>query len=48
MKLRHKFRLCGGFEPYMIQNVPMLRVHCVYCVNEFDLIKAEWCGGLND
>jgi hypothetical protein len=48
MKLRHRFGLCKGFEPYMVQGVPMLRAHCVHCVKKFDLIKAEWCGALSE
>jgi len=47
-RLRHKYGLCGGFEPFMAGKVAMLRSGCIHCVNEFDLIKAQWCGGFNE
>jgi len=37
--MKHK---CGGLMPIMIEDKALFRVHCQYCLDEFEEIRLNW------
>ena len=45
-RLRHKYKACAGFKLKVIEGNPMITTPCLYCLDEFDLIRYEWIDAL--
>jgi len=42
-RLKHRFKWCGGFELKLVMDHPIISARCTMCMDEFDLIKEQWC-----
>ena len=47
-RLKHRFRLCGGWLPALVGGKSIIRTYCYLCLDEFEVIEAEWLRGMHE